>query len=100
MKKILLFTPIVIYITLIVVTTIPHGFTIMYEPSHPWYTPYTSVIFINVAMWFLPATALCSFYEIELFGLSYYIVAAVYTLFLTALLCVIYNHLKKNIQQV
>tara|TARA_R100000656_G_scaffold71141_1_gene53341 strand:- start:386 stop:685 length:300 start_codon:yes stop_codon:yes gene_type:complete len=96
MKKVILSIPFVIYIILIVVSSIPHGFSIMYEPSHPWYTPYTSVTFLAVAMWFLPVTALSSFYELEVIGLNYFIVAGIYTLFLSAMFFGMYNYFRKK----
>ena len=42
----------------LLIRLIPHGMTLMPEPWDPWYTPYTTPIWILTAFYFYPATAL------------------------------------------
>jgi len=44
----------------LLVFIIPRGFTFLSRPSDPWYTPYTSQVFLLVVFYVKPATALSS----------------------------------------
>ncbi len=93
MKKVLLFTPITIYIVFLVVNFLPNGFSVMPEPSHPWYTPYTSILFLLTAFWFYPVTFTFQLLGLDILGAGYFLASAIYTLFITVLFRAIQLHI-------
>ena len=80
MKKTITFFPIVLFVILIIITKIPHGFSIMSEPYHPWYTPYTSVVFIFCSFFFYPVTVIFRVMGGSVLELAYMIASLFYAI--------------------
>jgi len=49
----------------LVVFSIPQGLTFLSEPSDPWYTPYTSPLFVLCAMFVYPLTRVLMIFGIQ-----------------------------------
>lgn len=80
MRKFIIFSPILLFIAFIVIKTIPHGFSIMSEEIHPWYTPYTSLVFPFLAIFFFPVTLMFKGMDAQIMGLNYSLAALIYSL--------------------
>ena len=61
LRLLLVFTP---FLPL-VVFTIPHGMTFMPEPWHPWYTDYTTPVWMACAIYVYPVTAFLQVFGIQ-----------------------------------
>lgn len=84
MKKIIVSLPVILFLALVVITRIPYEFSIMSEPYHPWYTPYTSIVFILVSFFFFPVTGIFKIIGIgigtNVLGLGYMITSFFYAI--------------------
>ena len=79
-KKVIVSLPILLFLALVVIIKIPHRFSIMSEPYHPWYTPYTSVVFIFVSFFFFPVAGLFKIIGIKVSGPGYIITSFFYAI--------------------
>jgi hypothetical protein len=69
----------------LVVFSIPQGVTFLSEPSDPWYTPYTSLLFIPCAMFVYPVTALLLIFGIQPVSPPWFLGIALYASAIAAL---------------
>ena len=83
MKKYIVVLPVILFLVFLAVTFLPNGFTIMSEGSDPWYTPYTSITFILLAIFFYPATFVFELLGGEPLGFTYHLVVFVYSVALS-----------------
>jgi len=83
MKKYIVVLPIILFFVFLVITFIPNGFTIMSESNDPWYTPYTSIVFILLAIFFYPATFIFELVGGKTLGTGYHLVVFVYSITLS-----------------
>ncbi len=90
--------PILLFILFVYIANLPHGFSIMSEPNHPWYTPYTSAIFPYLAILFFPVTIIFDSLGIEPLGVLYMVFCGVYAFCLSYLIyfCVYKIRDKRN----
>lgn len=62
----------------LVMFIIPNAFTMLSEPTDPWYTEYTSVPFLFAAMYVYPVTAIASVVGAEPFSLFWWPLVLIY----------------------
>lgn len=86
MKKKLTLIPIVMFSLFITIRLIPYGFSIMSEPYHPWYTPYTSVVFIFLVIVYFPVTMLFKILGLDILGIEYMLAVFIYSIFLSLMI--------------
>ncbi|HEY3567932.1 MAG TPA: hypothetical protein VGP73_08355 [Thermoanaerobaculia bacterium] len=62
----------------LVVLNIPDGMTFMREPSDPWYTQYTSPVWMACAIFVYPVTAFLQVFGIQLYSATHFFGMALY----------------------
>ena len=90
------FISIAIWVIFVTVGTIPNGISILHEPTHPWYTPYTSKLFLMFAFIFYPVTMLAQFLKIKLLGGYYFTIALIYIIVVMDIVKLIFKPRKKS----
>ena len=94
MKKFIILLPLILALLLLVISQIPHGFSIMNEPNHPWYSPYTSAIFPYIGIFFLPVSLGANFVGLKILGLMHIVASFIYAALLSYLLHWVFNKFK------
>jgi len=87
--------PMLLFAVFIIITIIPHGFSIMSEEIHPWYAPYTSFIYPFLAMFFYPVTLLIMVFGWKVLGFGYMAVALVYSMGISYAINLLWKHKKE-----
>ncbi len=80
MKKYIVALPVILFLLFWAITFIPNGFIIMSEGNDPWYTPYTSVTFIFLSIFFYPATFVFELFAGKTLGTGYHLVVFIYSI--------------------
>lgn len=59
-RAIVVLTPMLLGFMFIVLNLLPHSISLMWEPYQPWYTPYTTLLFLPLNILMYPTTVATS----------------------------------------
>jgi len=83
MKKYIVVLPIILFLIFWGIAYIPNGFTLMSEGNTPWYSPYTSIVFIFLTVLFYPATFIFELIGGKALGTGYFSLTLIYSIALS-----------------
>jgi len=89
MRRVLISLPIVFFCLFIVIYNFDSGLVIISEGNEPWYSPYTSVVFLVCSMFFYPITLLSTVLRVKVLGM---ITFALYFLYSVVISAVLYKY--------
>lgn len=96
MKKYIVILPIILFFVFWAITLIPDGFILMSDHGESWYTPYTSIIFLILAIFFYPATFIFEIIAGTPQGAGYHATVLIYSIILSFLINKAWNHFESN----
>jgi len=91
MRTFVLSLPIILFAVFAAIVLMPHGFTVMNEEGHPWYSEYTSKIFPFLGMFFYPVTLLAKATGMELLGKLYLLASFIYSVLILMVVKIIWR---------
>ena len=79
MRRVLIILPILFFCLFLAINNIEYGVVIIGEGNEPWYSPYTSVVFLVCSMFFYPVTFLSSAFGFKVLGVTTFVLYFIYS---------------------
>lgn len=79
MRRVLITLPILLFCLLLVINNIEYGVVVIGEGNEPWYSAYTSIVFIVCSMFFYPITVLSSVLGLKILGVTSFVLYFLYS---------------------
>ena len=95
MKKYVIALPIFLFIIFWSIEYIPYGSKLMNEPGDPWYSPYTTTIYILLIVLFYPALVASDFLGLKHMGTVFQMVTFIYSVALSFIINTMWKYFCK-----
>ena len=96
MKKYVIALPILLFLIFWSIDYIPYGFKLMNEPGDPWYSPYTTTIYLLLIGLFYPALVASDFLGLKHMGTGFQMVTFIYSVALSFIINTMWKYFCKK----